>query len=224
METDLGLSATESQLLFEARGIIQDIIQKALEVNTAESTHGLEGIDSSEHAMEVIESSLTQDSEISHLNSQVLFKAKEIVYDAVAKAVALTESKNRDLTEGTCLRYMESEILIQRAHDIVNKVIIKSIKMNVQMMEMMVTESKSKVKRDSHKVKVKSDGEYNFRSINCMKVYLSHVLPFLVLGLTKIRSAPAAKVEPTESDNESDDESPEPRSKTSTKKRSKKVL
>lgn len=164
-------------MLFEARGIVQDIIQKALEVNTAESTHGMEGIASSEHAMAVLESSLTQDSGISHLNSQVLFKAKEMVHDAVAKAVALsTESISKDRTveqnSGSRLSYMESEILAQRAQDIVNKVISKSIKMNVLMMEMMVSESKtkssSKGSHDFHKVQIK-DGEY------CTAIAISHI-------------------------------------------------
>lgn len=157
-------------MLFEARGIVQNIIQKALEVNTTgDSTHGMEGIASSEDAMAVLESSLVQDSGISHLNSQVLFKAKEMVHDAVAKAfIALsTESISRDRAEersGSRLDYMESEILMQQAQDIVNKVISKSIKMNVMLMEMMVTESSSKPKakgkrHNFHKVQIK-DGEY----------------------------------------------------------------
>ncbi len=134
------LDSTESQILLQAREIVHDIIETALEINTAlclVDTGGVLELAEARGLFDAGDLEMGPDS----LQSQAFEKAKELVHDAVARAVeinASVSSMQADSTErrssrgeGGGLKTIESQMTMFKAQEIVNRVIGHAIRMNI---------------------------------------------------------------------------------------------
>ena len=140
--SDVGLSATESQFLFEARDLVQDIIERALEISQADAIMNTDAMVDSEAVMAVFEA-VDPEKGLTPVQSQVFFKAKEMVHDAVGRATIISSGINAMNTMEASpasessggFRRIHSDMLAARAQDIVDKVVRRAIKLNLEMME-----------------------------------------------------------------------------------------
>lgn len=138
-----GLSASESQFLFESKDLVQEVIERALELNQAEALSKNNTTDESEAVMAIFEA-VDPTRGLSAVQSQIFFRAKEMVHDAVSRAImintgvnAMNACLNTQSTATTASGFKESdpEVVMARVEDIVDKVIRKAIKMNLESME-----------------------------------------------------------------------------------------
>lgn len=137
-ELDLELSSSESNLLFNANDLVIEVIVRALELNftdARESDPGYENTTITSEAVMAIFHAVDPDKGMTSLQSQIFFRAKEMVHDTVGRAFvinsgikAMNAALNKQGRE-------ESDKVMETVKEIVRKVITKSMKHFVDMME-----------------------------------------------------------------------------------------
>lgn len=158
-DVDIGLSATESQFLFETSHLVQEVIERALELNQADGLAKQDTVDDSEAVMAVFEA-VDPMKGLSPVESHIFFRAKEMVHDSVARAIVintgikamnacLNTQSTATATTDSEFRRNQSDLVMDRVEDIVYKVIRKAIKMNLEAME----------EKSLHPEEVKRDGK-----------------------------------------------------------------
>lgn len=143
-EFDPGFSASESQFLFETKDLVQDVIERALELNQADALTKRDALEDSDAIMAVFEA-VDPEKGLSAVQSQMFFRAKEMVHDAVARAIVINagikamnacyNTQSTNATSDSDFRRHESDLLMGRVEEIVDKVVRKAIKLNLDAME-----------------------------------------------------------------------------------------
>lgn len=136
-DSNIGLTANESQFLFETRDLVKGIIERALEVNEVDSLAKSETVVNSDAVIAIFDA-VDPEKGFTPIQSQIFFKAKEMVHAAVARAIVINSGlatmNSAEVNESGFSR-LESELVMTRAQDIVDKVIMRAMKLNLEMME-----------------------------------------------------------------------------------------
>ena len=128
------LDSTESQIIFQAKEVVQDIIETALEINSALGSVEAEKVLEIANAEGLFET-ISHDG-VESLQVQALEKARELVHNAVTRAVEIINIQTASCCEhsrgrGTGLKSIESQMTMFKAQEIVNRVIRQAMGMNI---------------------------------------------------------------------------------------------
>lgn len=154
---DPGLSASQSQFLFETKDIVQEVIERALELNQADALAEC-SMGDSDAIMAVFEA-VDPEKGLSAMQSQMFFRAKEMVHDAVARSLVINRgiktmnvcynTQSTNATSDSEFRQNETDLMMGRVEEVVDKVMRKAIQLNLKSME-----EKSVYKRHDGKAKM----------------------------------------------------------------------
>lgn len=128
---DLGLTTSEAELFFEEKDLVVDIIERALDLNLADSLASnpdYENREDSEAMMAIIFQAVDPDKGMTPVQSQVFFRAREMVNSTVGRAFVISsgiDAMNKAQTSG--FGRVSSEVM-ERIEEIVRKLIRKSMK------------------------------------------------------------------------------------------------
>ena len=162
----LGLSPSESLIFEQTKDIVLEVIERALEMNLMDTLCSDNPVDTvlNSEAVIAIFDAVDPEKGMTPMQSQIFFRAKEMVHDAVSRALRITSGvaamnlalnlESGSSSSDSDFKRIESERIMSKVEDIVQKVVRKAMMYFLNMMESRTSYAAASEVETTHQPKV----------------------------------------------------------------------